>query len=223
MNPEIYTEKAWNAIAKLPQYADKYSTQYVEATHVLRALLDEGPAGLAQRIIFKAGGDIKVLERSLEEHFSKQPRVSDTTNKAMGKSMTDCLTKANNFKRELGDQFVSIEHIILALADTDGVTRKLLMNSGLTLDKLKTSISQIRGKNKVTSRNPESSYEALKQYARDLTEAAAEGKLDPVIGRDEEIRRAIQILSRRTKNNPILLGYYYNLLLLFTIIITIIL
>lgn len=206
MNPNLYTEKAWDAIAKLPQYADKYSTQYVEATHILRALLDEGPAGLAQRIIFKAGGDVKVLEKSLEEHFSKQPRISDTSTKAMGKSMTDCLTKANNFKRELGDQYVSIEHIMLALADIDGVTRKLFINSGLNVDKLKTSISQIRGNNKVTSRNPETSYEALKQYARDLTEAAAEGKLDPVIGRDEEIRRAIQILSRRTKNNPILLG-----------------
>ena len=206
MNPNLYTEKAWDAIAKLPQYADKYSTQYLEATHILRALLDEGPAGLAQRIIFKAGGDGKLLEKTLEEHFSKQPRISDTSNKAMGKSMTDCLTKANTFKRELGDQYISIEHLILAIADVDGVSKKLLSNVGLNVDKLKTAIASIRGNNKVTSRNPEVSYEALKKYARDLTEAAAEGKLDPVIGRDEEIRRAIQILSRRTKNNPILLG-----------------
>ena len=206
MNPNLYTEKAWDAIAKLPQYADKYSTQYVEATHVLRALLDEGADGLAQRIIFKAGGDGKMLEKNLEEHFSKQPKISDTTNKAMGKSMTDCLTKANSFKRELGDQYISIEHLMLAMSDIDGTTKKLFSNVGLSLNKLKTAVESIRGNNKVTSRNPETSYEALKKYARDLTEAAAEGKLDPVIGRDEEIRRAIQILSRRTKNNPILLG-----------------
>lgn len=206
MNPNLYTEKAWDAIAKLPQYADKYSTQYIEATHILRALLDEGADGLAQRIIFKAGGDGKLLEKNLEEHFSKQPKISDTQDKSMGKSMIECLTKANNFKRELGDQYVSIEHLMLAIADVDGFTKKLFLNSGLPVDKLKTAIGSIRGNNKVTSRNPEASYEALKKYARDLTAAAAEGKLDPVIGRDEEIRRAIQILSRRTKNNPLLLG-----------------
>ena len=132
MNPNLYTEKAWDAIAKLPQYADKYSTQYVEATHVLRALLDEGADGLAQRIIFKAGGDGKMLEKNLEEHFSKQPKISDTTNKAMGKSMTDCLTKANSFKRELGDQYISIEHFMLAMSDIDGITKKLFSNVGLS-------------------------------------------------------------------------------------------
>ena len=147
-----------------------------------------------------------------------------------GKSMVDCLVKASNIKKDYGDQFVSIEHLVLALgthsltsslalptyslthlsvsllAETDGFVKKMFNNNGITPAKLKDAVNSIRGNNKVTSRNPENSYEALKQYARDLTEAAAEGKLDPVIGRDEEIRRAIQILSRRTKNNPILLG-----------------
>jgi len=114
--------------------------------------------------------------------------------------------KASNIKKDYGDQYVSIEHLVLALAETDGYVKKMFNNNGITAAKLKDAVTSIRGNNKVTSRNPENSYEALKQYARDLTEAAAEGKLDPVIGRDEEIRRAIQILSRRTKNNPILLG-----------------
>ena len=124
--------------------------------------------------------------------------------------MNDCLAKASQLKRDFGDQFISVEHLLLAVADTDGITKKVFQDGGVNLAKLKEAVMSIRGSNKVTSRNPEVSYEALKQYSRDLTAAAAEGKLDPVIGRDEEIRRAIQILSRRTKNNPILLGKATN-------------
>lgn len=177
-----------------------------QATHLLKALLDEGPGGLAQRIITKAGSDAKTLERNLEDYLSKQPKITgDLSQKRFGNTIMDAFSRAQKFKREFGDQYVSVEHLLLAVAETDG-TKKLFQNAGIHFDKLKNAINAIRGTNKVTSRNPEVSYEALKQYARDLTEAAAEGKLDPVIGRDEEIRRAIQILSRRTKNNPILLG-----------------
>ena len=206
MNPQSYTEKAWDSIAKLPQYAKKYSTQYAEASLVLRGLLDEGPSGLAQRVIQKAGANYQKIEDELESHLLKMPKISDTSNISMGRTMNDCLAKANQLKRDFGDQFISVEHLLLAVADTDGITRKVFTSGGTDLAKLKEAVMAIRGSNKVTTRNPEVSYEALKQYSRDLTEAAAEGKLDPVIGRDEEIRRAIQILSRRTKNNPILLG-----------------
>jgi ATP-dependent Clp protease ATP-binding subunit ClpB len=206
MNPQMYTEKAWDAIAKLPQYAKKYSTQYAEASLILRALFDEGPSGLAQRVIQKAGVEYTKLDLDLEDKLNKVPKVSDTSNPSMGRSMNDCLQKASQLKRDFGDQFISVEHLLLAAADTDGITKKLFLDGGANLNKLQEAVMSIRGSNKVTSRNPEVSYEALKQYSRDLTEAAAEGKLDPVIGRDEEIRRAIQILSRRTKNNPILLG-----------------
>lgn len=201
-----YTEKAWDCVAKLPQYADKYSTQYVEATHLLRAILDEGPAGLGQRILAKAGVDVKQIDSNLEQYLKRQPKISDTSNKAMGRTMMDCLTKSNGLKQEFGDQYVSTEHLLLAAADTEGYSKKIFSDAGYKLSQLKDAVKAIRGNNKVTSRNPEVSYEALSQYCRDLTEAAAEGKLDPVIGRDVEIRRAIQILSRRTKNNPILLG-----------------
>jgi ATP-dependent Clp protease ATP-binding subunit ClpB len=206
MNPNFYTEKAWDNIGKLPAYGDKYGTQFLEATHMLRSLLDDGAAGLAQRIMFKAGVDSKLIDSSLEEFLKKQPRVSDVSNKSLGRTAVEALTKANEFKREFGDQYVSVEHLLLAVASTDGFTKKVFSDAGSGLKQLKEAALEIRGNNKVTTRNPEVSYEALKQYSRDLTEAAREGKLDPVIGRDEEIRRTIQILSRRTKNNPILLG-----------------
>lgn len=206
MNPNLYTEKAWESIAKLPQYADKYSTQNLEATHLLKSLLDEGPSGLTQRILSKAGIDSKIVDSKLEDFLRKQPRVSDTSTKTMGRSLQDCLTKAINLRQDFGDQFVSTEHLLLGAADTEGYTKRLFGEMSTNSNKLKDAVKAIRGNNTVTSRNPEQTYEALKKYSRDLTEAAAEGKLDPVIGRDEEIRRAIQILSRRTKNNPILLG-----------------
>jgi len=206
MSPNSYTEKAWDAIAKLPQYATKYSTQYAESPLLLKALFDEGPGGLTQRIVEKAGINKNAFGDKLDDFLRKQPKVSDTSNVAMGRSMMDCLNKAGNIKREFGDQYISIEHLVLAAADTDGYGKKIFTELGSGVKQLKEAVNAIRGTSKVTSRNPEVSYEALKQYARDLTEAAAEGKLDPVIGRDEEIRRTIQILSRRTKNNPILLG-----------------
>ena len=208
MNPQLYTEKAWDAIGKLPSYAKKYSTQSAEAALVLRALCDEGPSGLAQRVIKQAGVEYKAIDQKLEDALQKLPRTSniDTSQVSMGRSMSDCLSKAGQLRRDFGDQFISVEHLLLASADTDGITKNVFRDSGMSTNQLKEAIMAIRGNNKVTSRNPEVTYEALKQYSRDLTEAAAEGKLDPVIGRDEEIRRAIQILSRRTKNNPILLG-----------------
>ena len=168
--------------------------------------MDEGPSGLAQRALTQAGMNVNMIDSKLESHLNNQPRISDTTNVVMGKSMSECLSKASQLKRDFGDQFISVEHLLLAAADTDGITKTLFRDAGASPTKLKEAVMAIRGTNKVTSRTPEATYEALKKYARDLTEAAKEGKLDPVIGRDEEIRRAIQILSRRTKNNPILLG-----------------
>ena len=206
MSPNLYTEKAWDSIAKLPQYAKKYSTQSVEASHLVRALFDEGPAGLTQRILSKAGVEINAFDRRLEEYLNKQPRVSDSSNVIMAQSLMDCLVNSNRYKKDFGDQFISVEHLLLSAANLDGFTKKLMSESGCGTEKLKDTIKSIRGSNRVTSRNPEASYEALSKYSRDLTAAAAEGKLDPVIGRDEEIRRTIQILSRRSKNNPILLG-----------------
>eukprot|EP00595_Chromulina_sp_UTEXLB2642_P003755 CAMPEP_0196765634 /NCGR_PEP_ID=MMETSP1095-20130614/10246_1 /TAXON_ID=96789 ORGANISM="Chromulina nebulosa, Strain UTEXLB2642" /NCGR_SAMPLE_ID=MMETSP1095 /ASSEMBLY_ACC=CAM_ASM_000446 /LENGTH=814 /DNA_ID=CAMNT_0042124011 /DNA_START=196 /DNA_END=2637 /DNA_ORIENTATION=- len=207
MNPNIYTEKSWDSIAKLPQYATKYSVQYIESPLLLKALIDDGPGGLTQRIISKAGYDANKFDKRVEDYLKAQNKVTGSdSNKLAGKSLLDTFTKSSELKNEFGDQFISIEHLLLALASADGPAKKLFSDANINYQKLLEAVNAIRGSNKVTSRNPENKYEALQKYSRDLTEAASEGKLDPVIGRDEEIRRTIQILSRRTKNNPILIG-----------------
>ena len=179
----------------------------MEAPLVLRSLIDE-KGGLGQRIVEKAGLDPSSIISRLDDHLNKQPKVSGggADQKSFGRSAMDLLTKSQGMKAEYGDSFVSVEHLLLAAADTDGYSKQVFKEVGADLNRLKAAVSEIRGNNKVTSRNPEAAYEALDKYATDLTAAAAEGRLDPVIGRDDEIRRAIQILSRRTKNNPILLG-----------------
>lgn len=206
MNPELYTEKAFEAIAKLPQYGDHYKNQRLEALHLIKALNDAGPAGLTQRILSKAGIDQNSFETKLEESLQRLPKLSDVSNKLIGNSLTEALKRSNELRKDFGDGYISVEHLLLGCTLTDSSSRKILMDAGASADALSTAVKAIRGNNKVTSKSAEETYEALKKYARDLTAAAKEGKLDPVIGRDEEIRRTIQILSRRTKNNPILLG-----------------
>jgi ATP-dependent Clp protease ATP-binding subunit ClpB len=211
MNPELYTEKAFENIAKLTEYSDLYSTQKLEAPMLLKSLLDDGQGGLAQRILVKSSVDVGRVQSNLEKHLNSQPKVSDVSSKHLGATMVECLTKSNVEKLEYGDAYISVEHLLLGLVQTDGYTKTVFTDSGVQnltalVKQIKDAIKSIRGSSKVTSRNAEGTYESLSKYCRDLTAAAAEGKLDPVIGRDEEIRRTIQILSRRTKNNPILLG-----------------
>lgn len=206
VDPELYTEKAWEAISRLPTALDKFGVQKIESSHILYGLLQEGPNGLAQRIISKAGLSPQDLIQALEKHFTVQPRVSDTSQKALGASGLDCLQRALSLRDQYQDSFVSVEHVLLAAADTDGFSKQCFRDMKSSFDKLQDAVKSIRGSTKVTSKNPEGAYEALEKYSVDLTARAAEGKLDPVIGRDEEIRRTIQILSRRSKNNPILLG-----------------
>jgi ATP-dependent Clp protease ATP-binding subunit ClpB len=154
MNPELYTEKAWNSISNLPQYADRYGAQALESTHLFKAMLDDGPAGLAQRILSKAGVNVAQLDMQLDDHLSKQPKVSDTSNKVMGRTLGESLQKAATYKTQFGDGFISVEHLLLAVAETNGFTKTVIQNTGMTLEKLKTATSEIRGANKVTSRNP---------------------------------------------------------------------
>jgi ATP-dependent Clp protease ATP-binding subunit ClpB len=175
MNPNSYTEKAWEAIQKLPQYGDKYSAQYVEAPILFKSLLDEGQGGLTQRILAKTGTNINVIDKTLEDYLNKQPKVSDTSQKALGKSMIDALNKAQQIKKEFEDSFVSVEHLFLAVADSDSYIKRLLSDNGVKLNQLKDAVKSIRGSAKVTTRSAENTYESLKLYCRDLTEAAEEG------------------------------------------------
>uniref|UniRef100_A0A7S0WMW3 Clp R domain-containing protein n=1 Tax=Chlamydomonas leiostraca TaxID=1034604 RepID=A0A7S0WMW3_9CHLO len=200
-----FTEKAWQAIVAAPELAKEYRQQIVETEHLMRALLEQ-PNGLARRILSKAGADPTRLLDKTDAFIRKQPQVSDYSQQVLGRNLEGVVNRAMDVKAKYGDAFVSVEHLVLALADDGRFGAALLKGEGAAGDKLEKAVAEVRGANKVTDQDPEGKYEALAKYARDLTQAAREGKLDPVIGRDEEVRRAIQILSRRTKNNPVLIG-----------------
>jgi len=200
-----FTEKAWQSIVAAPDLAKEFSHQVVETEHLIKALLEQ-PNGLARRIVSKAGSDATRLLDLTDSHIRKQPRVTGDSGQVLGRNLEGVVNRAMELKAKWGDKFVSVEHLLLALAEDVRFGANLFKNEGLTISKLEQAIRDIRGNNKVQDQDPEGKYEALAKYARDLTQAAREGKLDPVIGRDEEVRRCIQILSRRTKNNPVLIG-----------------
>ena len=204
-NPNQFTEKAWEAIAHTPDIVKQAQQQQIETEHLMKSLLEQ--EGLASSILNKAGVNVQRLRERTEDFAQRQPKVSgSSTSVYLGRSLDLLLDRADAYRQEFADEFISIEHLLLAYAKDDRFGKALLQEFGLDEAKLKDTINQIRGNQKVTDQNPEGKYEALEKYGRDLTEAARQGKLDPVIGRDDEIRRTIQILSRRTKNNPVLIG-----------------
>ncbi|MEH1848464.1 MAG: ATP-dependent chaperone ClpB [Nostoc sp.] len=204
-NPNQFTEKAWEAIAHTQDIVKQYQQQQIESEHLLKALLEQD--GLANVIFTKAGVNLQKLRDRTEQFFQRQPKVSGSSSSIyLGRSLDTLLDRADGYRKEFQDEYISIEHLLLAYAKDDRFGKGLFQEFGLDEGKLKNIIKQIRGSQKVTDQNPEGKYEALEKYGRDLTEAARKGQLDPVIGRDDEIRRTIQILSRRTKNNPVLIG-----------------
>ncbi|MCC5618359.1 ATP-dependent chaperone ClpB [Nostoc sp. CHAB 5836] len=204
-NPDQFTEKAWEAIAHTPDIVKQYQQQQIESEHLMKALLEQD--GLATGILTKAGANLEKLGDRTEQFFQRQPKVSGTSSSVyLGRSLDTLLDRADGYRKEFQDEYISIEHLLLAYAKDDRFGKALFQEFGLDEGKLKNIIKQIRGSQKVTDQNPEGKYEALEKYGRDLTEAARKGQLDPVIGRDDEIRRTVQILSRRTKNNPVLIG-----------------
>jgi ATP-dependent Clp protease ATP-binding subunit ClpB len=204
-NPNQFTEKAWAAIAKTPDVVKASEQQQIEPEHLLKALLEE--EGLASSIFSKAGINIQKLRDRIDEFINRQPKVSSSnTSVYLGKNLDVLFDRAEKEKKNFGDEYISIEHILLPYCKDDRFGKPLYQEVGLDEAKLRNIIQQVRGNQKVTDQNPENKYEALTKYGRDLTELAHQGKLDPVIGRDDEIRRTIQILSRRTKNNPVLIG-----------------
>jgi len=204
-NPNQFTEKAWEAIAHTPDIAKQYQQQQIESEHLMKALLDQ--EGLTSGIFTKAGVNLQKLRDRAEQFIQRHPKVSGSSSSVyLGRSLDTLLDRAEGYRKEFKDEYISIEHLLLAYAKDDRFGKGLFQEFGLDEGKLKNIIKQVRGNQKVTDQNPEGKYEALEKYGRDLTEAARQGKLDPVIGRDDEIRRTIQILSRRTKNNPVLIG-----------------
>ncbi|NES17636.1 MAG: ATP-dependent chaperone ClpB [Symploca sp. SIO3E6] len=204
-NPNQFTEKAWEAIARTPDMAKAAQQQQIESEHLMQALLEQ--QGLATSIFNKAEVPVQLLRQATEDFIQSKPKVSGISESIyLGRSLDTLLDRAESYRKNYKDEYISIEHLILAYLKDNRFGKALFQEFKLNEQKLKSTIAQIRGNQKVTDQNPEGKYEALEKYGRDLTQAARAGKLDPVIGRDDEIRRTIQILSRRTKNNPILIG-----------------
>ncbi|PSF33093.1 ATP-dependent chaperone ClpB [Aphanothece hegewaldii CCALA 016] len=204
-NPQQFTEKAWEAVVRTPDIAKQNNHQQIESEDLMKSLLDQ--EGLAISIFNKANISIQRLRDKTDDFIRRQPKVSNPGDSIyLGRSLDTLLDRAEQYRKEFQDDFISVEHLILGYAKDDRFGKSLFAEFGLTEDKLKDIIKQVRGNQKVVDQNPEGKYEALEKYGRDLTQLAREGKLDPVIGRDDEIRRTIQILSRRTKNNPVLIG-----------------
>ena len=204
-NPDQFTEKAWEAIAHTPDVAKQHQQQQLESEHLMKGLLEQ--EGLASAIFTKAGANLQKVRDRTEQFIQRQPKVSgNSTSVYLGRSLDTLLDRAEKYRQEFKDEYISIEHLLLGYAKDDRFGKGLCQEFGLDENKLKNIIKEIRGKQKVTDQNPEGKYQSLEKYGRDLTEAARKGQLDPVIGRDDEIRRTVQILSRRTKNNPVLIG-----------------
>ncbi|MCT7950155.1 ATP-dependent chaperone ClpB [Ancylothrix sp. C2] len=205
-NPNQFTEKAWEAIVRTPDIAKQSQHQQLETEHLLKALLEQ-PEGLVTSVFNKLGVNVQRLRDRTEEFTNRQPKVSGSSNSIyLGRSLDTLLDRAEDYRKQYSDEFISVEHLLLGFAKDDRLGKSLFQEFRLDETKLKNTIDEIRGSQKVTDQNPEGKYQSLEKYGRDLTEAARQGKLDPVIGRDDEIRRTIQILSRRTKNNPVLIG-----------------
>jgi ATP-dependent Clp protease ATP-binding subunit ClpB len=204
-NSNQFTEKAFEAIARSQEIIRQASQQNIETEHLMKALLEQ--EGLATSILNKAGGNVQRVRDYTDNFINRQPKVSgSSTSIYWGRSADQLLDRAENYRKEFDDSFISIEHLLLAYAQDDRFGKGLFQEARLTEAVLRNAIQQVRGNQKVTDQSPEGKYESLEKYGRDLTQAARDGKLDPVIGRDDEIRRTIQILSRRTKNNPVLIG-----------------
>ncbi len=204
-NPNQFTEQAWAAIATTTELAKQWQHQQIETEHLMLALLDQD--GLASRILQKAGASLNELHSATEAFLRKQPQIKgQSDNLYLGRSLNTLLDRTEASRKDFEDDYISIEHLLLGYPDDARFGKSLLREAGLNAKQLKNAVKQVRGHQKVTDQNPEGKYEALEKYGRDLTEYAREGRLDPVIGRDDEIRRTIQILSRRTKNNPVLIG-----------------
>ncbi|HLW69413.1 MAG TPA: ATP-dependent chaperone ClpB [Candidatus Binataceae bacterium] len=209
MNANRFTEKLQEALGRAQSLAVSAHHQAVDVEHLASAMLED-EQGLAASILKLAGANLAAVRQKLGDELRKIPSVSgsgaDSGQTYLTQRLNRVLTRAEQEAGKLTDEYVSIEHVLIAMLDEAGSTAKILREAGLTHDKLMGVLKKVRGNQRVTSSNPEATYQALERYGRDLTQLAAAGKVDPVIGRDEEIRRVMQVLSRRTKNNPVLIG-----------------
>jgi ATP-dependent Clp protease ATP-binding subunit ClpB len=195
IDPERWTNNTKAAFSAATGHAASSNNPELTAAHLLDALLQQQET-MTRPLLTQVGVDVDALSQKVRDQLSRLPRAQGGAEPGLSRDARRILESADEYRRELGDDYVSVEHLVLALAEEIGTTE----------DALRAGLRAVRGNHRVTSQDPEQTYQALAKYGRDLTEAARLGKLDPVIGRDEEIRRVIQVLSRRTKNNPVLIG-----------------
>jgi ATP-dependent Clp protease ATP-binding subunit ClpB len=206
MRLDKLTIKSQEALQEAQHIAEKYAHQQIEPEHLLEAILKQD-GGIAEPMLKKLGADPAIVLNRLESSLQKLPKISGSTETYISPRTNKILDAGFKEAQRLNDEFVSIEHLLVAIAEERGSeAAKILSSLGVTRDAIFKVLTEIRGSQRVTDQNPEEKYQALQRYSRDLTEQARKGKLDPVIGRDTEIRRVIQVLSRRTKNNPVLIG-----------------
>ncbi len=216
MQPDRFTIKSQEALSSAARFAQDARNPQVVPAHLMRVLLGDGstvavdsPGGVVPGVLAKLGVNLKAFTDQLDGELGRLPKFSEGVpgeGTQPSEDLTRTLRGADDEARKLGDDYVSTEHLLLALASTAGQPGELLRSYGAERDQVLKAIGEVRGSNRVTDPSPEEKYEALERFGRDLTEVAEQGALDPVIGRDEEIRRVIQVLSRRTKNNPVLIG-----------------
>ncbi|MCS6284747.1 MAG: ATP-dependent chaperone ClpB [Nitrospira sp.] len=205
MDMNTMTVKLQEALQTASSHAMRRSHQGIDVEHLLLALIDQ-EGGTTSSLLEQAGVALSAVRQAVDQALGKLPQVQGASGGPgqvhVTNRLSQVLTKAEDEKTSLKDDYLSVEHVLLAMVQEGGVFKKL----GVTRERLLSGLQQVRGNQRVTSQDPESTYQSLEKYGRDLTRAAGQGKLDPVIGRDDEIRRVIQILSRRTKNNPVLIG-----------------
>jgi len=201
-----FTVKAQEALEALQEVARRLENQQLETVHLLLALVEQ-PEGIVPAVLNRLGVAPATVAREAERAAQLLPKVTGAAEPYLSASLKEVLDGAFKETEEFKDEFVSTEHLLLALAKRLGdPAGRILSRLGVTHDAILQALKAVRGTHRVTDQNPEAKYRALERYARDLTDLARRGKLDPVIGRDEEVRRVIQVLSRRTKNNPVLIG-----------------
>ncbi|MEX2314186.1 MAG: Clp protease N-terminal domain-containing protein, partial [Thermomicrobiales bacterium] len=207
MNSNRLTEKAMAAIATAQQETERRQHATLDVDHLVLALATQ-PGGVVPRVFERLGVETDAIVAGLESALAKSPKLQFSAQPTLSGNLRSVLQRAEEEARSFGDEYVSTEHLLLAAFHSAGKSEsiRLLTSLGVTREQVMEALTQIRGSQRVTDQNPEGRYEALEKYGRDLTELARLGKLDPVIGRDDEIRRVIQVLSRRTKNNPVLIG-----------------
>src|SRR6266581_1016242 len=206
MRLDKLTVKAQEALQSAQTLADQRGHQAIEPEHLLAALLGQ-PEGVVRPIPAKLGAKPAPIQAALDAELDRTPTVRGAGQQYLGERLRQMLDRAQREAERLKDEYVSTEHMLVALAqERGGGAARALQAAGATPDAIYKALVDVRGTQRVTDQNPEDKYQALQRYSKDLTDLARKGKLDPVIGRDEEIRRVIQVLSRRTKNNPVLIG-----------------